>query len=183
MGRGRGEAVVEAEAQLAQQECAAESGGLARPLETHQRRGLECGGRLGRVGGEEGNDGGGNGYVEVSKREAFLFVAAAGGAEARDLGCESVEEPHVENEEPCGTSVPHGGAIGEEIGHGLRLVLSQTARQAGQVAGHSGDCPHDRACGVLVLSLSKHRMLKYKVEYETINIEEYEAKYKEQQIK
>ena len=26
-------------------------------------------------------------------------------------------------------------------------------------------------------------MLKYKVEYETINIEEYEAKYKEQQIK
>ena len=28
-----------------------------------------------------------------------------------------------------------------------------------------------------------YRMLKYKVEYETINIEEYEAKYKEQQIK
>ena len=26
-------------------------------------------------------------------------------------------------------------------------------------------------------------MLKYKVEYETINIEEYEVKYKEQQIK
>jgi hypothetical protein len=28
-----------------------------------------------------------------------------------------------------------------------------------------------------------YRMLKYKVEYETISIEEYEAKYKEQQIK
>jgi len=28
-----------------------------------------------------------------------------------------------------------------------------------------------------------YRMLKYKVEYETIDIEEYEAKYKEQQIK
>ena len=28
-----------------------------------------------------------------------------------------------------------------------------------------------------------YRMLKYKVEYETIAIEEYEAKYKEQQIK
>lgn len=28
-----------------------------------------------------------------------------------------------------------------------------------------------------------YRMLKYKVEYETINVEEYEAKYKEQQIK
>lgn len=28
-----------------------------------------------------------------------------------------------------------------------------------------------------------YRMLKYKVEYETINIEEYEARYREQQIK
>ncbi|MBE7535413.1 MAG: hypothetical protein HS124_06755 [Anaerolineales bacterium] len=28
-----------------------------------------------------------------------------------------------------------------------------------------------------------YRMLKYKVEYEAINVKEYEAKYKEQQIK
>ncbi|OGO73637.1 MAG: hypothetical protein A3K45_01895 [Chloroflexi bacterium RIFOXYC12_FULL_59_14] len=28
-----------------------------------------------------------------------------------------------------------------------------------------------------------YRMLKYQVEYETISVEEYEAKYKEQQIK
>ena len=36
----------------------------------------------------------------------------------------------------------------------------------------------------LVRSLARvvYRMLKYKVEYETISVEEYEAKYKEQQI-
>jgi hypothetical protein len=76
-----------------------------------------------------------------------------------------------------------GGAIGEEFG--LRLWDDVSAFQIahGQPVGHRRHRAHDRARGVLVLSLSKHRMLKYKVEYETISIEEYEAKYKEQQIK
>jgi len=39
---------------------------------------------------------------------------------------------------------------------------------------------HQTQCGANV-ARGVYRMLKYKVEYETISIEEYEAKYKEQQ--
>ena len=88
-----------------------------------------------------------DGHEQVSEREAFLFVAGIG-AQARDFGGKGVEEPHTENEEPRRAGVQDGGAIGEEIGDGLWLVLSQIAKQTGQIAGDRGDDAHDRTRGV-----------------------------------
>ena len=52
---------------------------------------------------------------------------AGTGAQARDLGSEDVTKPHAKNQEPRGTSLPHGGAIGKAIGHGLRLARKRIA--------------------------------------------------------
>jgi len=62
-----------------------------------------------------------------------------------------------------------------------QLAQQECAAEAGRVARpFEADTCTLRRCGVARVVYS---MLKYKVEYETINIEEYEAKYKEQQIK
>ena len=101
---------------------------------------------------------------------------AGTGAEARDLRGESIEEQNAENEEPRGAGIPDGSAIGEAVrivylGSLYRRLRSRLDKAQATVAtAHA-------------IARVVYRMLKYKVEYETINVNEYEKKYEEQQIK
>ena len=73
-----------------------------------------------------------------------------------DLRCEGVQEPDVENEEPCRAGIPHGGAIGEAadrvFGSLYRCLKGRLDKAQATVAtAHA-------------IARDVYRMLKYKVE-------------------
>lgn len=85
-----------------------------------------------------------------------------------DLGREGLKEQDFENK--------------NRAGQGFRMA-AQSVKQADCVFGVMYRRLRARLGPAQATARVVYRMLKYKIEYETISVEEYEQKYREQQFK